>query len=161
MPSARMVAAAIFIFGLGAFLDGGVGRSMRRHPSRFARDGHNCAGSSFALPPSTSISAPKRLAPKNEIQLLFQRDSTCPDLARKIFRFGFDPNQPHPSRTPPHAEGRIAIVTDVEAGSGGRARSQYSLWECGRTIASRTAKPRGPGAPTLALNSQVSNEHCE
>src|SRR5258708_39192638 len=53
---------------------------------------------------------------------------------------------------PPRAEGRFAIVTDVEAGSGGRGGSQQSF-ECGRTIASRTAKPCGPGAPTPALSS--------
>jgi hypothetical protein len=46
-------------------------------------------------------------------------------VARKIFRFGFTPNQQHLARIPPRAEGRIAIVTDVEAGSGGREWSQH------------------------------------
>jgi hypothetical protein len=34
------------------------------------------------------------------------------------------PNQVHYAAIPPRVEGRIAIVTDVEAGSGGRDGSQ-------------------------------------
>jgi hypothetical protein len=85
---------------------------------------------------------------------------------------------PQISRTlsgiPPHAEGRFAIVTNVEAGCGGRDGSRACLaptnelirllWESrrdryqarctgSRAGLSRTAKPCGPGAPTLALNS--------
>jgi hypothetical protein len=52
-------------------------------------------------------------------------------------------------RIPSRAEGRIAIVTNVEAGSGGRATSQHSGSDCRRTIVARTAKPCGPDTPTL------------
>ena len=37
------------------------------------------------------------------------------------------------SRIPSRQEGRIAIVTNVEAGSGGRETSQHSFSECRRT----------------------------
>jgi hypothetical protein len=109
----------------------------------------------IVVPPAISqaISAAKWLAPKSQFQPRFQVDDPCPDLAQKIFHFAFAPNQWLHRAIPPRAEGRFAIVTDVEAGSGGRERSQHSFWECGRTIASRTAKPCGPGAPTLALSS--------
>jgi hypothetical protein len=84
---------------------------------------------------------------------------------------------PQISRTlapiPPHEEGRFAIVTNVEAGCGGRDGSQafhaderadppsresrrgryQACRGSSRARLSRTAKPCGPGAPTLALNS--------
>jgi hypothetical protein len=53
-----------------------------------------------------------------------QSDLGCPDLAQKIFRFS--PGANHlliHSRLTPH-EGRIAIVTDVGVGCGGRERRQ-------------------------------------
>jgi hypothetical protein len=74
---------------------------------------------------SQALSAAKSLAPKNQFQPRFQIDDPCPDLAKKIFRFGFTPNQWLHLAIPPRAEGRFAIVTDVEAGSGGRERSQH------------------------------------
>jgi hypothetical protein len=52
---------------------------------------------------------------------------------------------------PPH-EG--AFRDRHERGGGQRWTREIAAFcfECGRTIASRTAKPCGPGAPTLALS---------
>jgi hypothetical protein len=49
-----------------------------------------------------------------------QPDSTCPALPEKIFLFRPDPNHRLIRSRPASLEGRIAIVTDVEAGCGGR-----------------------------------------
>jgi hypothetical protein len=46
----------------------------------------------------------------------------CPAPFVKIFLFESDPNQMRMSRHPVPLEGRIAIVTDVGAGCGGRGR---------------------------------------
>ena len=54
------------------------------------------------------------------------------------------------SPIPPRQEGRIAIVTNVEAGSGGRETSQRVFTPTNEVL--RTAKSCGPGAPRLALN---------
>jgi len=53
----------------------------------------------------------------------------------------------HPALSRPHQEGRIAIVTNVEAGCGGRGG------DARRAAPTRTAKSCGPGAPTLASRS--------
>jgi hypothetical protein len=57
----------------------------------------------------------------------------------------------HLPAIPPHAEGRFAIVTNVEAGCGGREISQRLLSEMRTNEIWRTAKPCGPDAPTLAF----------
>ena len=43
---------------------------------------------------------------------------------RRLAALPNNPNQRHLARTLPHQEGRIAIVTNVEAGCGGREMSQ-------------------------------------
>ncbi len=73
------------------------------------------------------------------------RPKTCPDVAIKIFRFVFTPNQWLHGVIPPHRRG-VRVVTNVEAGCGGRERGSRRL------ARARTAKPCGPGAPTLALS---------
>jgi hypothetical protein len=68
----------------------------------------------------------KPAAPKIEFRAHVQRDSTRPVVARKIFRLAVGQIKSILPRIPPHEEGRIAIVTDVEAGSGGRETSQHA-----------------------------------
>src|SRR3569833_2284826 len=51
-------------------------------------------------------------------------------------------------RHPASIEGRFAIVTSVEAGSGGRSTSQHSSRVWTNDVV-RTVKPRGPGIPVL------------
>jgi hypothetical protein len=73
----------------------------------------------------------------------------CPASFAKIFHFLFDPNHRRLCRRPASLEGRIAIVTDVEAGCGGRGVRLR------RGRISRTAKTCGPDAPTLASSFAV------
>jgi hypothetical protein len=49
--------------------------------------------------------------------------SACPALLTKIFRFSFHANHFYIHCHPVPLEGRIAIVTDVEAGCDGRGMS--------------------------------------
>src|SRR6266849_5929559 len=49
-----------------------------------------------------------------------QRDLPCPVLRSKRFRFAADPNQNYNLRCSIPLQGRIAIVTDVGMGCGGR-----------------------------------------
>ncbi|HVX78099.1 MAG TPA: hypothetical protein VHB49_18355, partial [Bradyrhizobium sp.] len=68
-------------------------------------------------------------ARKHQFPLPFQSDPPRPALAPKISCFIFPPNQSHLPRIPPHAEGRFAVVTNVEAGRDGRETSQHSFYE--------------------------------
>jgi hypothetical protein len=82
------------------------------------------------------------------------RTKTCPEVAAKIFRFGFTPNQQLCLVISPRRRG-VRVVTNVEAGCDpnfGRG------CDGGRLTRARTAKPCGAGAPTRALSSQRSNE---
>jgi hypothetical protein len=67
--------------------------------------GRECVRSSSLSPPSQALSAPKPLAPKNQFRPRFQVDDLCPDLAQKIFRFVFTPNQWLHLAIPPRARG--------------------------------------------------------
>jgi hypothetical protein len=66
---------------------------------------------------------PSRL-PDGQINFEFSSISrlACPALSGKIFRFLRRANQIYDSRCPASKEGRIAIVTNVEAGCSGRRR---------------------------------------
>ena len=123
---------------------------------------------SRSLPAQTSLrpkpNFPSPFNPITSVQISRQKYSALrfPQITRTL------------SRIPPHEEGRFAIVTNVEAGCGGRDGSQASHADeradppsresrrdryqarCtgSRARLSRTAKPCGPGAPTLALSSQ-------
>ena len=71
---------------------------------------------------------------------------SCRVAQLKIFRFTFHPNHLHIYRHPaPTPEGRFAIVTNV--GRGMRWTQAVLLT---RALVSRTAKPCGLDAPTLA-----------
>jgi hypothetical protein len=50
---------------------------------------------------------------------------------------------------PSRSEGRFAVVTDVEAGCGGRIDVAAWFYPRRRTTLMRTVKSRGPGIPTL------------
>ena len=67
-----------------------------------------------------------------------------PVLAAKILLFTNIRNCVLTGAVPPPLEGRIAIVTDEEAGCDGR------VGVARRAARARTAKSRGPDAPTLA-----------
>ena len=66
---------------------------------------------------------------KAQFPSCFQSDFPRPALTPKISRFPFTANQQHLPRILSHAEGRFAIVTNVEVGSGGRETSQHSSWD--------------------------------
>jgi hypothetical protein len=65
---------------------------------------------------------------------------------KKYFAFSETQISCNVRAVPSSQEGRLAIVTDVEAGCGGRKQCRYT----GALV--RTAKACGPGAPTLALS---------
>src|SRR5258708_3299067 len=67
-----------------------------------------------------SLTEPFLVAHRGEFPEPNQPVSTRPVLAAKIFPFAIPPNHPHNSRTSSLYEGRIAIVTDVGMGCGGR-----------------------------------------
>jgi hypothetical protein len=94
-----------------------------------------------------SIFARRALARRAKISL---RAKTCPPLRAKIFRFAFDPNQTYSFHRPGPQEGRIAIVTDVGMGCGGRGSVRCNFSH-GRMMLQRTAKSCGSGAPMQAL----------
>jgi hypothetical protein len=74
-----------------------------------------------------------------------QSDLGCPVLPRKTFRFLEPPNQWLPPARPVPTRGALRpIVTKRGAGCGGRGSARR------RTALTRTAKPCGPDAPTLA-----------
>jgi len=73
-----------------------------------------------------------------------QRDLGRPVPFAKIFPFPADPNHFYIRSRPVPLEGRIAIVTDVGTGCGGRGR------RCRRERFPRTAKSCGPDASTPA-----------
>jgi len=132
-----------------------VGPDRHRHARRV---GSSCA---WLRRPSNSR------APKIQFAELIQRDSSCPVVPRKIFRFAAPPKlnlHQFPNfriqldnsvetgvdrLIPPYQEGRFAIVTDVRrvaVDADGAVR---------RAALKRTAKSCGPGAPTLASRSRV------
>src|SRR5882762_11927384 len=81
--------------------------------------GHKCARSSSLLPPPRSLSGANRLRLKTNFRRAFNpmtpvqisREKYSAWRSAKISRILL--------AIPPRAEGRFAIVTDVEAGSGG------------------------------------------
>src|SRR4051812_19585003 len=92
---------------------------------------------------------PETVALINAIRQRVQVDDGCPDGCRKIFLFLFFRNHVSLGKSRLIEEGRFAIVTDVEAGSGGRIESQRGSVLRRRTVQMRTAKPCGPGIPEL------------
>jgi hypothetical protein len=67
----------------------------------------------------------------------------------KIFLFLFIRNRDYLSPSRLDQEGRFAVVTDVEAGCGGRVDVAAWFIPRRRTASMRTVKSRGPGIPTL------------
>src|SRR5262249_3471147 len=100
------------------------------------------ANDQFALPLLRSLAflLAQLRARKTQFVEAIQSDLGRPVVVRKIFRFALAPNQWLPSHVPPRHEGRIAVVTNVEAGCGGRAGHDRRTW------LARTAKSCGPGA---------------
>jgi len=88
-------------------------------------------------------SQPKSLASKQKFHELDQLDHGR-HRPRRNFPISFLPNSCIWSFVPPPSEGRFAIVTDVGGGM------RWTLWRARRARSKRTAKPCGPGAPTLA-----------
>jgi len=71
-------------------------------------------------PPHHEVCSPAAAARKQKISKSFQSDLPGPALREKRIPFARDPNQSYKSRHPGPQEGRIAIVTDVGPGCGGR-----------------------------------------
>jgi hypothetical protein len=93
---------------------------------------------------------PKRPAPKNSFCKPPQTDQPIQPYCEKYFAFVFSEIDVSLCRPASH-EGRYAIVTDVEAGCGGRVDG--AAWLSRRRTASmRTVKSRGPDTPTLVSN---------
>jgi hypothetical protein len=95
-----------------------------------------------------SFPSAKTRARKSQFRKTIQADLGCPDLRRKIFIFLFFRNWRTLALSRPEIEGRIAIVTDVGLGCGGRALSRDERHARGR-------RSRGPGAPMQALSSRA------
>ncbi len=71
----------------------------------------------------------------------------------KIFLLSFFQKLVFLDAVPPRYEGRFAVVTDVEAGCGGRV--DVAAWlSRRRTAPMRTVKSRGPDTPTLVSSSR-------
>ena len=91
---------------------------------------------------------PKRAAPKGLFCQPPQADRPRPALSEQILPFRFSPNHYFPVLVPSRYERRFAIVTNVEAGCGGRV-DVAACWSRRRTASIRTVKSRGPDIPTL------------
>ena len=89
------------------------------------------------------VSATKSPAPKNEFVVSPQADLPCPVLSAKRIRFAFTPNQTYNSRVPLLHKGRFAIVTNAR-------RDAMDANGAKDEAPTRTAKPGGPDASTLA-----------
>jgi hypothetical protein len=89
--------------------------------------GANAFASSPVVPPSQTVRPQDRLRRKANFSRVFN-SMTPVQISREKYSAL---RSAEISRIflviPPRAEGRFAIVTDVEAGSGGRERSQHSL----------------------------------
>jgi hypothetical protein len=92
----------------------------------------------------------KSPAPKNQFLKRLQPDSPCPVPPQKISRFRFSRNQCSlPSSRARSKRGVSRSSRTLNAGCGGRNQSCSALFAGGRTTLMRTAKPCGPGIPTL------------
>src|ERR1019366_5738863 len=78
------------------------------------------------------------------IDLTGKSPKVCPALRAKIFRFCRRANHWSKSARLTADEGRVAIVTNVAVGCGGRGSGERRAW------LQRTAKSCGADAPTLA-----------
>ena len=107
------------------------------------------AGHAVANPPTA-------VARKQKVSQSFQTDLPRPVLREKRIPFARNPNQSYKSRHPGPQEGRIAIVTNVGPGCGGRDSARRVMGRAGRVFRERcqrarrmallrTAKPCGPG----------------
>jgi hypothetical protein len=122
------------------------GRNLMVMGPRVRGDDDKEAGNEGLRLRSAPANDQNRPAPKTKVLVQLQRDSTCPVVAAKIFRFASCPNQTYNSRHPAPPEGRIAIVTDVGCGM---------RWTRGRTrrmCPSRTVKSCGPDTSTPVSN---------
>jgi hypothetical protein len=110
---------------------------------------------------TTAASPEKSRARKTKFSQPIQPDLGRPDLPRKIIRFVFPQINGFIFASRPDQRG-VRVVTDVGPECGGResvvrargsqggaTRERFS--RARRAMQSRTAKSRGPGAPTLAL----------
>ena len=79
---------------------------------------------------------------------------TVQPFAQKYCPFSFESNHFHGLAIPAHTEGRFAIVTNVGLGMRWTRKHDSANILRGRTTLTRTAKPCGPGAPTLASSSR-------
>jgi hypothetical protein len=102
------------------------------------------------------VYGPTGFARRGKVLQSFQADLPRPVLREKRIPFTRDPNQSYKSRHPGPQEGRIAIVTNVGPGCGGRESAGRVMRIAGRvsrersararwTAHLRTAKPCGPG----------------
>jgi hypothetical protein len=100
---------------------------------------------SSAKSPALPVPRPRKsVARKIEFREASQVDLGRPVGARKIFRFPSAPDRWLHLAIPPRKEGRIAIVTNVEAGCGGRdciaAREHHPEKACPARVAGWTSE---------------------
>src|SRR5437879_9996993 len=80
------------------------------------------------------VHGPASLARKQKVSQSFQADLPGPVLREKRNRFARNPNQSYNSRHPGPQEGRIAIVTNVGPGCGGRESAGRAMRIAGRVF---------------------------
>ena len=85
------------------------------------------AGHAVANPPTA-------VARKQKVSQSFQTDLPRPVLREKRIPFARNPNQSYKSRHPGPQEGRIAIVTNVGPGCGGRDSARRVMGRAGRVF---------------------------
>jgi hypothetical protein len=148
---------------------------------RASEDRSNCGGQVASNPPYTALPLRHRcevICPSTgeSISILIdaahEKASRCPKIAcaeklillaassrfpfpvlpRKIFLFRFFRNWCLLLTSRAREEGRFAVVTNVGRGMRWTCRSCSALFARRRTTRMRTAKPCGPGIPTLMLS---------
>jgi hypothetical protein len=77
---------------------------------------------------------PTAVARKQKVSQSFQTDLPRPVLREKRIPFARNPNQSYKSRHPGPQEGRIAIVTNVGPGCGGRDSARRVMGRAGRVF---------------------------
>ena len=93
-----------------------------------------------------SLTHPPGVARKQKDSQSFQADLPGPALREKRNRFAHDPNQSYNSAYPGPQEGRIAIVTNVGPGCGGRESAGRAMRIAGRISRERSLARKMTGA---------------
>jgi hypothetical protein len=102
--------------------------------AQLARRGSATAQSAACLRDGGLLTHPTAVARKQKISKSFQADLPGPVPREKRIRFSPDPNQSYNSCHPGPQEGRIAIVTDVGSGCGGRESAGRAMRIAGRVF---------------------------